>query len=286
MRFGDHIADITQKCAPKLRALKAITGQDFGQKKETNITLFKQYYRPTIEYCSTAFAPHLSKTNMDKLQVHQNNALRTAIGTTKTTPIDHLHREAKTLKIKDHMDMRGAQFYDRVRSDPSHTLHHTLHTEPTNRNIRTTPAKYYTNILDTIPPPPTGTNSNTHIHNTLATRFIQELGPNTVLGAIPPEVDDSEATLSREDQVHLSRLRCGHHNALMAYRMRIHTETSDICPLCNAGTHTTHHIMQECPSLTTLRHSYTLPIGILDLWVGPGPSVAYLRDAGLFAQDR
>ena len=110
MRFGDHIADITQKCAPKLRALKAITGQDFGQKKETNITLFKQYYRPTIEYCSTAFAPHLSKTNMDKLQVHQNNALRTAIGTTKTTPIDHLHREAKTLKIKDHMDMRGAQF--------------------------------------------------------------------------------------------------------------------------------------------------------------------------------
>ena len=173
--------------------------------------------------------------------------------------------------------MRGAQFYERVRSDPSHTLHHTLHTEPTSRNIRTTPATYYTNILDTIPPPPTGTNSNRHIHNTLATRSIQELAPNTVLGEIQSEVDASEATLSRVDQVHLSRLRCGHHNALMAYRNRLHPETPNTCPLCNAGTHTTHHVMQECHSLTTLRHLHTPPIRTLDLWERPGLSVAYLE---------
>ena len=284
MRFGDHIADITKKLTPKHRALKAIAGQHFGQKKETNLKIFKQYYRPTYEYCSTAIAPHLSDTQFNKLQTKQNDALRTALGSTKTTPIDHLHRETKVLKVKDHMDMRGAQFFDRIVRDPTHTLHHTLHSAPPHRNIRTSPATYYKEILNKIPPPPVGHCSKTHIHNTLATQSIHKLGPNKILGTIPPEIHASEAELSREDQVHLSRLRCGHHNSLMSYRKRLHPETSDICPLCNAHTHTIQHIMQECQSLTSLRHTYTPPIRLEDLWERPGYAVAYLGDAGLLAQ--
>jgi len=157
MHFEDHIADIKQKCTPKLGALKAIAGQNFGQKKQTNISLFKQYYRPSIEYNSTALATHLSLTNHGKLQVIQNNGLRAALGSTKTSPVDHLHQESKILKLKDHMDLLGAQFFDRVRHDPAHVLHHTLLSEPPPRNIRATPAKHYTDILNTIPPPPTGT---------------------------------------------------------------------------------------------------------------------------------
>ena len=158
---------------------------------------------------------------------------------------------------------------------------------PTPRNIKTTPAKYYTDILNTIPPPPTDTNRKTHIHNTLATRSIQNLRPNTVLGTPPPEIDASESLLSREDQVHLSRLRCGHHNSLMAYRHRLHPETSDICPLCTSRPHTIHHVMQECQALETLRHSYTPSIRTIDLWERPGPALAFLGGASLFsAQDR
>ena len=65
-------------------------------------------------------------------------------------PTDHLHRETKILKIRDHMDLKGAQLYDRIESDPSHPLHHTLHTAPTHRNIRNTPSTYYPSILDII----------------------------------------------------------------------------------------------------------------------------------------
>ena len=132
-----------------------------------------------------------------------------------------------------------------------------------------------------IPPPPSGTSRNTHIHNTLASRSIQRLGPNTVLGTIPPEIDPSESLLSREDQVHLSRLRCGHHNSLMSYRHRLHPDTPDTCPLCNTHPYTIHHVMQECHTLNTLRHSYTPPIRTLDLWELPGCSLAFLGDANL-----
>ena len=56
------------------------------------------------------------------------NALRTATGCTKTAPIDHLHPETKTLKVRDHMDLIGTQFYDRVTIDMSHPVHRRLHT--------------------------------------------------------------------------------------------------------------------------------------------------------------
>ena len=79
---------------------------------------------------------------------------------------------------------------------------------------------YYTNILDTIPIAPSGTSNSTHIHNTLATRSINKLGPNSVLGRIPRNVSDSETELNREDRVHLIRLRCGHHNALCSTERR------------------------------------------------------------------
>ena len=89
-----------------------------------------------------------------------------------------------------------------------------------------------------------------------------------------------------EDRVHLFRLRCGHHNVLLFYRKRIHPEVTDTCPLCHIGAHTIHHIMEECLSLDSLRHSHTPPLYVAtdDLWDCPAPSVAFLRSDGLFDQ--
>ena len=130
---------------------------------------------------------------------------------------------------------------------------HNHYTETHCTNTQKYPT-YYRSILYTIPTAPNGTRISTHIHNTLATRSINRLGPNSILGRIPQNVSDSETQLSREDRVHLSRSRCEDHNALMTYRKRLHPETSDTCTLCNISTHTIHHIMKECPSLDPLRH--------------------------------
>ena len=87
----------------------------------------------TIEYCQihNRILQHQLDTEplRHTLQIQQNNALRTATGCTKTTPTDHIHRETKILKIRDHMDLKGAQFYNRIKTDTSHPLA-TLH-QPT-----------------------------------------------------------------------------------------------------------------------------------------------------------
>ena len=49
-----------------------------------------------------------------------------------------MHRETKTLKIKDHMDLKGAQFYDRIKTYTSNPLHHTLHQSTETLNPHTT----------------------------------------------------------------------------------------------------------------------------------------------------
>ena len=89
------------------------------------------------------------------------------------------------------MDLKDAQLYDRIDSDPSHPLRLTLlHTAPTHRNLRNNPSTYYTSILDTIPAAPNGTNNCTHIFNILVTRSINGLDLNSVLGRMPPNVCD------------------------------------------------------------------------------------------------
>ena len=69
LTFKEHIADIKQKCTPKLRALKAITGQEFGQRKERTTTICKQFIIYTAEYCKTSWSLNLSDTHYKTLQV-------------------------------------------------------------------------------------------------------------------------------------------------------------------------------------------------------------------------
>ena len=54
LTFEDYIADIKLRSTPKLRALKAVTGQDFGQSMKTTTTIRKRFNRFTAEYCCTS----------------------------------------------------------------------------------------------------------------------------------------------------------------------------------------------------------------------------------------
>ena len=57
--------------------------------------------------------------------MQQNIALRTTTGCTKTTSIDHIDPETKTLKIRDHIDLKGAKYYDRIKTNTSHPIYNT-----------------------------------------------------------------------------------------------------------------------------------------------------------------
>ena len=279
MTFTLHITNITNKCTGRLNALRALTGTDFGQHKETTTLIYKQYIRSVLDYASPAWAPSASQTAHKKLQTIQNSALRIITGCTQTTPIEHLHAETKVLKLHEHLDMRGTQFLATAVHNPNHPCHYMHNKLPTPRHIKNTPHKHYSNILTSLSPPDNPQNYTKHIHTHLTRRALQSRGPNTLLGHPPPDIDKTETQLSRHHRVHLSRLRCGHHPSLHTYKHRLDATHSDTCPHCQAAPHTTTHIMEDCTAWAVHRQHHNIH-NTTQLWSGPCRSAAFLRDAG------
>ena len=82
----------------------------------------KVVMRPALEYASSIWSPLASSTSINKLQVMQNAALRTATGCTQDTNIQHLHDETLILPIHEHLQLHASQ-YKQHTQDPSHPLH-------------------------------------------------------------------------------------------------------------------------------------------------------------------
>jgi hypothetical protein len=186
MSFTPHINSVTERCNKRLNALRAISGTTFGTNKETNKTVYKQYIRSVLDYASPSWAPSISDANLNSLQVVQNKALKISIGCTRTSPTEHVHHETKVLKMSDHLDMKGAQFLAAAASDPVHPNHNLASIPPAPRNIRSTPATHYKQVLESVPPEPQGANTKKHIHTAVTQQAIARLGPNSVLGVNPP----------------------------------------------------------------------------------------------------
>ena len=166
MSFAPHVQDIIKKCRPRLNTLRQLTGTTFGQHKESLTLVFKQYMRSVMDYASPSWHSTLSNTQLNKLQTTQNTALKIILGSTQTTPTEHLHTEAKMLTIKQHLDMRGTQFLASVINNIDSPCHYLHDHPPSPRQIKNTPKRHYTNILDTILPPANMAQytKNTHIY--------------------------------------------------------------------------------------------------------------------------
>ena len=280
MSFAPHINNITTKTSTRLNALRALSGTQFGKDKETLTLVYKQYIRTVLSYAGPAWAPTLSNTQLHKLQTTQNKALRIITGCTQSTPIDHLHNETKILPIQTHLDMRGTQFLAAAANNTLHPCHYMDQHPPTPRNIVKTPHSYYTNILQTIPPPPGRTSLTKHIHTALTSRQLDQTSNNKVLGHPPPPVSSTESHLERRERVHLARFRCGHHTSLNTYKHRIGLHDTPTCPSCQAAPHTITHILTECTAWQALRQTHNIDTP-LQLWTDPLSVASFLRGAGL-----
>ena len=77
--------------------------------------------------CSTIWSPNASETNIDKLQIVQNTALRIATGCTHDTNTQHLHDETNVLPIHQHLQLHASQIRQKAQH-PTHPLHQlTIH---------------------------------------------------------------------------------------------------------------------------------------------------------------
>jgi len=51
------------------------------------------------------------QTHINKLQMTKNSAVRIVTGSTRSTPIDHLHQETHVLPLNHHMTMRATHIF-------------------------------------------------------------------------------------------------------------------------------------------------------------------------------
>ena len=111
LSFNAHAKYVKDRVNQRNNVLKALAGTSWGKEPETIITTYKAIGRSILNYCAPIWTPTLSNSNWDDIQVAQNSALRTALGCLRKTPIDHLHRESKCMKVEQHNHMLSAQFH-------------------------------------------------------------------------------------------------------------------------------------------------------------------------------
>ena len=147
-------------------------------------------------------------------------------------------------------------------------------------NMKNSPALLYTNILNNIPPPTDNTSLHKHIHNHIASEVVQNRTANKILNHPPPPIHHSETTLTREDRVHLSRMRCGHHPEINSYKNKLDPNHSPYCPHCPHALHTVEHIFSHCHPLAHYRLIHNIQSS-LSLWTRPTAAAGFLRSIGL-----
>ena len=104
-----------------LQMIKTLTITGWGKQKETLVATYKAVMRPALKYSSSIWLPLASSTSINKLQVIQNAALRTATGYTQDTNIQYLHDETLILSIHEHLQLHASQYKQKTQH-PSHPL--------------------------------------------------------------------------------------------------------------------------------------------------------------------
>ena len=122
LTYSKHIHNISVQAHKPLQMIKALTATGWGAQKETLMATYKAVMRPALEYASSIWSPLASSTSINKLQVMQNAAVRTATGCTQDTNLQHLHDETLIFHIHEHLQLHASQYKQKTQH-PSYPLH-------------------------------------------------------------------------------------------------------------------------------------------------------------------
>ena len=94
LTFNAHIKKIKRKAKSRIRCMQALSGIDWGCCRDDLRLIYLAYVRSAVEYAAPVWAPFVSKSQMNSLEVSQNAAARVITRCTKNTNVDGLLVEA------------------------------------------------------------------------------------------------------------------------------------------------------------------------------------------------
>merc|ERR1719376_1136123 len=280
LKFHKHIETIVNRAKPRLNILMLLTGTDWGQQKETIMATFKSLVGSILTYANPVWFPNTSETSISRLQVIQNSALRIATGCVRMTPVDHLHVEAKVLKVDEHLKMLCSQ-YLASSLQPDHASFSVVTADSGPRRKKATLQRSFADQVSHLLVDGCVEDikeARKEIHTKAVREALTSRGSNGVLGSAAPDVDAEEVGLPRGTRTTLAQLRSGYCSALSTFRHRIGLSPAPTCPCCRQANHTTQHIF-SCPEHPT-------ELSPLDLWRRPRETVAFLQTWPCFERMR
>ena len=109
---------------PRINVLKAITGTNWDQQKETILITYMSLIHSLFIYAAPIWLPKTSPSLIQKLLAIQNFAFHIATGCKRMTSIDHLHKEAEMLPVQDNLSLISSQYLTGALqpNNPSHRV--------------------------------------------------------------------------------------------------------------------------------------------------------------------
>ena len=108
--FRNHCNYVSDRIDKRNNMLKALAGSLWGQDKETLLMTYNALGKSIANYAAPVWSTNAGDSSFKKIQTAHNAALRTATGAHKMVSNDYLRQESLTLRVKDHSDMRSAQY--------------------------------------------------------------------------------------------------------------------------------------------------------------------------------
>ena len=269
LNFNTHTQNVAANVNKRNNVLRALSGTSWGQTQENLIHTYKSIGRSIINYAAPVYTPNLnSEKEINKLQVAQNSALRTATGCHKMTSIDHLHQTTKLLPVKAHNELLSCQYLANCYSD-NHPCNFLTNLPPRHRPMRHTLSSKFNDTVvtgrNTLPPDSSTKRLLSKIHTKLVDDCISTYDNNRVLSAQPPDISAAELSLPRHQRTFLNQLRSGFCSKLNSFKSRINPHITNSCPNCGNTPHDVNHLF-NCPSNpTTLQpiHLWTDPVKVM-----------------------
>ena len=108
--FNAHCVQVANRVSKINNVLKALSGTNWGQQKETLLLTYKALGRSIAHFAAPVWSTNASDTSLGKIQHTQHEALRIIIGSHKMSSIDHLHSETKMLLVDVYLNLISAQY--------------------------------------------------------------------------------------------------------------------------------------------------------------------------------
>ena len=127
LTWEKHITMLINKCTKNIYILRALAGTTWGADRDSLLKINEALNKSRIAYGCPAFLS-ASTTQLNRLEVLQNNSLRLAVGAWKSTQVPNLQIEANIAPIKLYIHQQSIILFYRIKAlGPSHPVHQIFH---------------------------------------------------------------------------------------------------------------------------------------------------------------